>query len=131
MCEGRHPHLFSYALPNPCSFAFGENDIYEQLANEKGTKIYALQKKFQTIFGFTLPLFHGRGVFNYKFGFLPYRHPIVSVVGRPIHVQQLANPTKEQIAVVQGAYIAELNHIWDTWKDSYAAHRRKELTIVD
>ncbi|CAO1628003.1 unnamed protein product [Parajaminaea phylloscopi] len=112
-------------------FAFGENDIYEQLANQKGTKLYTLQKKFQAIFGFTLPLFHGRGVFNYNFGFLPYRHPIVSVVGRPIRVRQSANPSKEQIAEVQAAYIAELNHIWDTWKDSYAAHRRKELTIVD
>lgn len=61
------------------SFAFGENDIYEQLANEKGTRVYDLQKRFQAIFGFTLPLFHGRGVFNYHFGFLPYRHPIVSV----------------------------------------------------
>jgi 2-acylglycerol O-acyltransferase 2 len=61
------------------SFAFGENDIYEQLANEKGTKVYTLQKRFQAIFGFTLPLFHGRGVFNYNFGFLPFRHPIVSV----------------------------------------------------
>lgn len=112
-------------------FAFGENDIYEQLANEKGTRVYSLQKRFQAIFGFTLPLFHGRGVFNYNFGFLPYRHPIVSVVGRPIHVTQNANPTKEQLAEVQAAYIAELNNIWDTWKDSYAVHRRKELTIVD
>lgn len=154
-------------------FAFGENDIYEQLANEKGTKVYSLQKRFQAIFGFTLPLFHGRGVFNYNFGFLPYRHPIVSVgeltlrrvvlgevvalgrcashcrtptddidymlsclspralVGRPIHVEQCQNPTKDQIAQVQAAYIAELNNIWDTWKDSYAVHRRKELTIVD
>ncbi|PWN22915.1 DAGAT-domain-containing protein [Microstroma glucosiphilum] len=128
-------------------FAFGENDIYEQLANEKGTKVYTLQKRFQAIFGFTLPLFHGRGVFNYNFGFLPFRHPIVSVVtlafspvpptytinpvGRPIHVTQSSNPTKEQLDAVQKEYIAELNHIWDTWKDSYAAHRRRELTIVD
>ena len=35
-------------------FSFGENDIFEQLANERGTKIYVLQKKFQAVFGFTL-----------------------------------------------------------------------------
>lgn len=62
-------------------FSFGENDIFEQLANERGTKIYALQKKFQAVFGFTLressrscivhelttflsALFFGRGLFN-------------------------------------------------------------------
>lgn len=101
------------------------------MANEKGTRVYSIQKRFQAIFGFTLPLFHGRGVFNYNFGFLPYRHPIVSVVGRPIHVRQDPNPSKEHIDEVQKQYIAELNEIWDTWKDSYAVHRRKELTIVD
>ncbi|KAK7038711.1 diacylglycerol O-acyltransferase 1 [Paramarasmius palmivorus] len=60
-------------------FSFGENDasihvfrsrnptllvIYEQMPNEKGTTVYALQKKFQSVFGFTLPLFHGRGLLN-------------------------------------------------------------------
>jgi hypothetical protein len=38
--------------------------IYEQMPNEKGTTIYALQKQFQSMFGFTLPLFHGRGLLN-------------------------------------------------------------------
>lgn len=60
-------------------FSFGENDVYEQLSNEQGTRIYALQKKFQALFGFTLPFFHGRGLFNYSIGLMPYRHPIVSV----------------------------------------------------
>ena len=60
-------------------FSFGENDVYEQLSNEEGTKIFALQKKFQALFGFTLPFFHGRGLFNYSLGLMPYRHPIVSV----------------------------------------------------
>lgn len=60
-------------------FSFGENDVYEQLSNEEGTKIFALQKKFQAVFGFTLPFFHGRGLFNYSIGLMPYRHPIVSV----------------------------------------------------
>lgn len=60
-------------------FSFGENDVYEQLSNEEGTKVYAIQKRFQAIFGFTLPFFHGRGLFNYSVGLMPYRHPIVSV----------------------------------------------------
>lgn len=34
------------------------------MPNQKGTTVYALQKKFQTVFGFTLPLFHGRGLLN-------------------------------------------------------------------
>ena len=60
-------------------FSFVENDIFQQLSNEKGTAVFTFQKRFQALFGFTLPLFHGRGIFNYHIGFLPYRHPIVSV----------------------------------------------------
>lgn len=47
-------------------FSFGENEIFEQIANEKGTTLYTVQKKFQKVFGFTLPLFYGRGVWNYN-----------------------------------------------------------------
>ncbi|CDZ97886.1 diacylglycerol o-acyltransferase [Phaffia rhodozyma] len=112
-------------------FSFGENDIYDQLANERGTQIYKLQKRFQSIFGFTLPLFHGRGLFNYSVGLMPYRQPIVSVAGRPIRVVQCNNPTSEQLQETQGRYIEELLRIWDTYKDVYARNRTKELTLVD
>jgi 2-acylglycerol O-acyltransferase 2 len=61
------------------TFSFGENDLFEQLANQPGTKLRAIQKRFQRAFGFTLPIFFGRGVFNYSLGMMPYRHPIVSV----------------------------------------------------
>jgi hypothetical protein len=30
-------------------------------ANEKGSLVYKIQKNFQNVFGFTLPLFYGRG----------------------------------------------------------------------
>lgn len=69
------------------------------MPNEKGTAVYTLQKKFQSIFGFTLPLFHGRGLLNCEFlgfrqivrcpdesggfldnvGLMPYRRRIVAV----------------------------------------------------
>lgn len=41
-------------------------------------------------------------------GVLPYRHPIVSVVGRPIRVTQVDNPTMAQMEEVQAQYIVEL-----------------------
>ncbi|KAL7006088.1 diacylglycerol O-acyltransferase 1 [Cystobasidiomycetes sp. EMM_F5] len=104
-------------------FSFGENDIFEQLANPKGTKLYTLQKRFQSLFGFTLPIIHGRGILNYTIGFLPYRHPIVSVVGRPIRVERSDSPTLEYMQSVQSKYIAELTRIWDEHKDAYATNR--------
>jgi 2-acylglycerol O-acyltransferase 2 len=45
-------------------FSFGENDIYEQYDNKKGSLIWRYQKWFQKITGFTVPLAHARGIFN-------------------------------------------------------------------
>ncbi|KIR40270.1 2-acylglycerol O-acyltransferase 2 [Cryptococcus deuterogattii 99/473] len=112
-------------------FSFGENDIYAQLANAKGSMVYKLQKKFQKVFGFTLPLFYGRGLFNYNYGLMPFRHPIVSVVGKPIHVERDPHPSDEKVQELQGKYIAELTRIWDKYKDLYARGRTKELTLVE
>jgi len=89
-------------------FSFGENDIYQQMPNEKGTTVYALQRKFQSIFGFTLPLFHGRGLLNYNLGLMPYRRQIVAVIGKPVHVEQCDKPTPEELRRVQEKYIEEL-----------------------
>ncbi|WVO15538.1 hypothetical protein L204_103197 [Cryptococcus depauperatus] len=112
-------------------FSFGENDIYAQLANAKGSMVYKVQKKFQKVFGFTLPLFYGRGLFNYNYGLMPFRHPIVSVVGKPIHVERDPQPSNEKVQELQLKYIAELTRIWDKYKDLYARGRTKELTFVE
>ncbi|GAA5969140.1 hypothetical protein JCM11641_007482 [Rhodosporidiobolus odoratus] len=111
-------------------FSFGENDIFEQMSNERGTRLYKLQKRFQGLFGFTLPVFFGRGIFNYSMGLMPYRHPIVSVVGRPVRVEQRDNPSLADLDEVQARYIAELQRIWHQYKDVYAKTRTKELTII-
>lgn len=111
-------------------FSFGENDIYQQMPNEEGTLVHTLQKNFQRVFGFTLPLFHGRGLLNYNLGLMPYRRRIVSVIGRPVHVVQTDKPTLEEITKVQQAYIEELMRIWNTYKDEFARSRRRELSII-
>ncbi|KAH8833335.1 diacylglycerol acyltransferase-domain-containing protein [Flagelloscypha sp. PMI_526] len=89
-------------------FSFGENDIFHQMPNQPGTSVHKLQKKFQALFGFTLPLFHGRGLFNYNLGLMPYRRRIVAVIGRPIHVTKNKNPSLQEVQQVQSEYIDEL-----------------------
>ncbi|KAI0766022.1 DAGAT-domain-containing protein [Irpex lacteus] len=112
-------------------FSFGENDIYQQMPNDKGTTIYKLQKKFQSVFGFTLPFFHGRGLLNYNLGLLPYRRRIVVAIGNPIRVEQTDKPTLDEIRKVQEQYIDELMRIWNTYKDEFARTRTRELNIIE
>jgi 2-acylglycerol O-acyltransferase 2 len=104
--------------------AFGENDLYDP-------KIHKFQLIVKKLLGFTIPLFHARGVFNYDVGLMPYRRPVNIVVGRPIRVAQTAKPDQEEIDRVHELYIQELERIWETWKDDFAPNRKEELQIVE
>ncbi|RKP10232.1 diacylglycerol acyltransferase [Thamnocephalis sphaerospora] len=112
-------------------FSFGENDIYDQLDNAEGTTVRMLQTRFQSIFGFTTPLFHGRGIFNYNMGIMPHRRPIHTIIGRAVRVQQCDEPTMEQVLEVQERYINALVSIYDKYKDQYAKDRIRDLRIIE
>lgn len=49
------------------TFSFGENDIYEQVDSNSKAWLWKLQKGVQRFMGFTIPLFHARGIFNCKY----------------------------------------------------------------
>jgi 2-acylglycerol O-acyltransferase 2 len=49
-------------------FNFGENELYHvATSNAIGTKVREWQEKMKDWFGFTLPVVHGRGIWNYSF----------------------------------------------------------------
>lgn len=48
------------------TFSFGENDLYQQVDNSHGSWLWKVQKQMQQAVGFTVPLFHARGIFNCK-----------------------------------------------------------------
>ncbi|KAK5173590.1 diacylglycerol O-acyltransferase 1 [Saxophila tyrrhenica] len=111
--------------------SFGENDIYDQLDTEKHPWIHKGQMAVKKFMGFTVPLFHARGVFNYDVGLMPYRRPINVVVGRPIEVQQSANPDPAYVDHLHAQYVDELMRIWEEWKDTFARGRKGELEVVE
>jgi 2-acylglycerol O-acyltransferase 2 len=110
---------------------FGENDIYDQLDPAEHPTLHKFQLMMKKIFGFTTPVFHARGVFNYDVGIMPYRRPMNIVVGRPIKVQQQSTPDFDYVNKIHSQYVKELQLIWDTWKDDFARERIAELQIVE
>lgn len=113
--------------------AFGENDLYEQVDSEKHPIVYKFQMLVKQTMGFTIPLFHARGVFNYDVGLMPYRRPLNIVVGRPIPVMQESDRDKidgKYIDELHARYVQELGRLWDQYKDVYAPDRKSELEIV-
>jgi 2-acylglycerol O-acyltransferase 2 len=111
--------------------AFGENDIYDQVDTESHPYIHRFQMLVKKFLGFTVPIFHARGVFNYDVGMMPYRRPINIVVGRPVRVVQDQHPDNDYINQVHQQYVDELMRIWDEHKDTFAKHRTGELEIVE
>ena len=66
-------------------FSFGENDLYNQYPNPEGSYVRKVQTKMKEIATFSPPLFHGRGIFQYTFGLVPFRKP-VNTVGEYIYI---------------------------------------------
>ncbi|KAJ1908636.1 diacylglycerol O-acyltransferase 1 [Tieghemiomyces parasiticus] len=112
-------------------FTFGENDAYDQVDSQEGTLLHTIQRRIQSHCGFTTPLFHGRGIFNYDLGLMPFRTPMITVVGRPIPVECNPHPTTEQLRAVQQQYMQGLMAIYDKYKDTYAKDRISDLRFVE
>jgi len=111
--------------------AFGENELYDQVQPEQHPLIHKIQLVVKKVLGFTVPLFHARGVFNYDIGLMPYRRPLNIVVGRPIKVDQANKPSESYVDELHDVYVRELERIWEEWKDEFAMERTSELQILE
>ncbi|KAK5049554.1 hypothetical protein LTR84_004483 [Exophiala bonariae] len=115
--------------------AFGENELYDQVDSVEHPWVHKVQMVVKKMMGFTIPLFHARGIFNYDVGLMPYRRGVNVVVGRPIKVvQQGGKDNKVDEAYldkVHQEYVDELVRLWDGYKDTFARDREGELEIVE
>jgi len=107
-------------------FTFGENELWTQIDNAPGSVLRRFQMLFRKFTGFTLPMFRGRGIFQYRFGIMPHRRPVHTVVGRAIEVPLIKEPTKEQIKVYQGKYIEALEALYNEHRPKYEHPRDHE-----
>ena len=106
-------------------FAFGENDIFDQVDNPDGGALRRFQNWCKQLIGVTPPLMYGRnlsrGFFRRatgaKTGVLPKRESIEVVVGAPIACPKTHDPTSAQIDEYHARYVAAL-------RDLYETHRR-------
>ncbi|XP_022098667.1 2-acylglycerol O-acyltransferase 2-A-like [Acanthaster planci] len=111
-------------------YSFGETNVYEQIPNPEGSFLRKLQALLTKVVGIPPSLFHGRGIFNYNLGFLPYRQPIFTVVGKPIPLDKNPNPTQEEIDKVHAEYIASLVALFDEHKTKYGIEEEETLKVI-
>ncbi|SCU79805.1 LAFA_0B05710g1_1 [Lachancea sp. 'fantastica'] len=114
----------------PC-FAFGETDCYNILQTDDASYLRRLQLWFKKSYGFTIPFFFARGLFNYDFGLIPFRSPINVVTGAPIYVKEKhENPTLEDIDYYQNLYLEELERIFYSNRKRFG-YEHQELKFVE
>ncbi|EGG14170.1 diacylglycerol O-acyltransferase 2 [Cavenderia fasciculata] len=102
-------------------YSFGENDVFDQVSNPRGSFLRRLQQKILQISGIAPPLFNGRGIFTYDFGLLPHRHKIVTVVGDALEVPRISNPSDEVVDFYHQAYIDSLTVLFNKYKDDFGS----------
>ncbi|XP_022685734.1 2-acylglycerol O-acyltransferase 2-like isoform X2 [Varroa jacobsoni] len=104
-------------------FSFGENDIFYQAPNSIGSILRKIQTGFTKLVGFSPPVFHGRGVFQYSYGFLPYRKPITTVIGSPIPVVRKPDPSESEVRELHAKYVTALKELFETHKKEVGAEK--------
>ncbi|XP_072033450.1 2-acylglycerol O-acyltransferase 2-like [Amphiura filiformis] len=117
------------AFPCPI-YSFGESDVYDQVPSLEGSKLRKFQTIFTKVMGFAPPVFKGRGFFNYSLGLLPYRRPIDTVVGKPIPVRKIENPSREEIDEIHQKYIQRLQELFDENKTKFGINENVQLEII-
>ncbi|XP_032834501.1 2-acylglycerol O-acyltransferase 2-A-like isoform X1 [Petromyzon marinus] len=110
-------------------FSFGENELFQQVGNPRGSWLRAAQERLQGLMGVALPLFHARGVFQYSFGLLPYRTAIHTVVGEPIAVELTPSPSADDITRLHEHYLERLTALFEKHKETYGVPADKQLTF--
>jgi len=111
-------------------YNFGENKMYHQVPNPRGSLLRCVQSKIKKVFRVATPLFSGRGFLNDYFGLLPMRVPITTVVGAPIRIkQQMDDPSDEEIDELHQQYVEALVDLFETHKADYGVGKDVHLGI--
>ncbi|KZC09827.1 PREDICTED: 2-acylglycerol O-acyltransferase 2-A-like [Dufourea novaeangliae] len=103
-------------------FSFGETDIYDQIYGSEGTLLKRAQHYIRKKIGIAPILLIGRGFFQYSFGLIAQRKPVTVVVGSPMELPKIPEPTKEQIDEYHEKFIKHLVDLFESQKHRYVAN---------
>uniref|UniRef100_A0A7S1B019 Acyltransferase n=1 Tax=Noctiluca scintillans TaxID=2966 RepID=A0A7S1B019_NOCSC len=111
--------------------AFGENELYAPLEGiQSSPLIRAWRWFFKKFYGLASPAVMGRGVFSKTHPdpfMLPFRKPVTTVVGAPLAVPRLPEPTGKDIDYWHTQYLESLRALWERSAPVYAPGVKLEI----
>jgi hypothetical protein len=124
-------------------FSFGENEVYnEQLSTlfksknnltfSKLDRVLNVNTMTSVRFWLRLAIEQVKEFISFARIFLtpPKKIPLTTVVGAPIRVTQIKEPTKEQIDKLHAEYIVALTQLYETHKSAYATNKELNLEFI-
>lgn len=110
---------------------FGEVDLFDQPANPPGSRLRRFQEWVKSTTGIAPVAFVGRGFFQYSYGLIPRRKPINTVVGSPVEVEKIENPTQEQIDELHKRFCIALEDMFESHKSKYIENSENVKLVID
>ncbi|XP_078736324.1 diacylglycerol O-acyltransferase 2 [Lampetra fluviatilis] len=111
-------------------YSFGEGATFKQLVFAEGTWKRRAQVAFQKAMGFAPCIFHGRALLSPdSWGVLPLPTPILTVVGEPITVPHIPEPTAEDVDRYHALYVSGLQRVFNSHKAAYGLAETDTLII--
>lgn len=101
------------------AISFGENNVYDMIDIRPGFWRRCIENACMRYANRVPAFYNGRGIFQSKFGLLPKRHPITTVVGAPIHLKKITNPTDEDINHTFDLFCTHLKQLFESHKTKY------------
>ncbi|XP_054003503.1 2-acylglycerol O-acyltransferase 2-A-like [Hylaeus anthracinus] len=100
-------------------FSFGETDVYDQVYRPKDSYLRRAQDSIRKKIGLAPVLLIGRGFFQYSFGIIPRRKRLTVVVGSPLELPKIPEPTPEQVDEYHQKFIDRLVELFESHKHKY------------
>ncbi|XP_032111736.1 acyl-CoA wax alcohol acyltransferase 2 [Sapajus apella] len=112
------------------TYAFGETDLYDQHIFTPGGFVNRFQKWFQRMVHIYPCAFYGRGFTKNSWGLLPHALPVTTIVGEPLQMPKIENPSQEIVSKYHALYIEALRKLFDQHKTKFGISETQELEII-
>ncbi|KAK2083344.1 Acyl-CoA wax alcohol acyltransferase 2 [Saguinus oedipus] len=112
------------------TYAFGETDLYDQHIFTSGGFVNRFQKWFRNMVHVYPCAFYGRGFTKNSWGLLPYALPVTTIVGEPLQMPKIENPSREIVAKYHALYVEALCKLFNQHKTKFGFSETQELEIV-
>lgn len=101
----------------PC-IAFGENSVFTKVNLTPSSILCRLETFWYNSFKFKHPIYYGRSILSNKlYGVMPYKRPITVVMGDPLIVNKLENPSQHDIDKLHNRYLKQLMSVYEDNSD--------------